>query len=332
MALYKHVQVRSLTVESFPVYSVPRSSLFPSLTTFFNKVTLHYPSDTDSFREFLLALVEGKKMETLAVVNPSMMTYFHNDPEPFVTPQNNIPPSWLRDIIFEAFYQRQLLHLSISFNAFWASTELFTCLLQDWLKFPYIFPQSLNSLGVLGAPPVQLLRKYGFRTVKAPWWDDSSPFVRRCYILPHVRSMPRILEVTVFARLSNGSNLSNEEFCERAAYTEVRFHFNTFYDGRRIRRELATHRLSRDDNTKCSKTKTKDAMILEAPQELRNQEKGKSSTFVLLKWSFEGHGVGFSERHLDCRPIYNAWGISKQKRESYASRRSKALQEGRGRA
>uniref|UniRef100_A0A1I8AI70 Mitochodrial transcription termination factor n=1 Tax=Steinernema glaseri TaxID=37863 RepID=A0A1I8AI70_9BILA len=67
MAMYKNVTVRELVVRKFPTASIPQRSLFSGLTTFFNKVTLHYHTETDSFQEFLLALVAGKKLQTLAV-------------------------------------------------------------------------------------------------------------------------------------------------------------------------------------------------------------------------------------------------------------------------
>uniref|UniRef100_A0A1I7ZA96 Uncharacterized protein n=1 Tax=Steinernema glaseri TaxID=37863 RepID=A0A1I7ZA96_9BILA len=65
------VPIRELVVRRFPSTAIPRSpfAVIPVFTTFFNTVVLHY-QNTDSFQEFLLALVDEEKLETLRLERP----------------------------------------------------------------------------------------------------------------------------------------------------------------------------------------------------------------------------------------------------------------------
>uniref|UniRef100_A0A1I8AQV5 Nucleotid_trans domain-containing protein n=1 Tax=Steinernema glaseri TaxID=37863 RepID=A0A1I8AQV5_9BILA len=239
MTLYRYVQLRSLTVERFPPHSIPRSSLFPGLTTFFNKVTLHYHSDTSSFREFLQALVAGKQLQTLAVVNSAnrdpycMFRLNPDDPQYF--PRQNVlrkhtHPRWLLEALLVVFFQPQFFRLNLSVDFFWDSTFFYDIFLWNWLKRPEAFLGRTKCFKLLGAPLVKLLKKYGFRYIEGTQWEEGFPFPfgGRRFVLPHPKSVDHTLELTVFARMLQDQELelTNREFCERAAYFETRFHSN----------------------------------------------------------------------------------------------------------
>uniref|UniRef100_A0A1I7YM65 Uncharacterized protein n=1 Tax=Steinernema glaseri TaxID=37863 RepID=A0A1I7YM65_9BILA len=103
MASCRDVAVRELIVKKFPSDSIPQRPLFSELTTYFNRVVLHYDSDTASFREFLLAFVAGKKLQMLAVSNVAERTIFAL---PFWFPRLSFYPTltpWLQEALLEVF-------------------------------------------------------------------------------------------------------------------------------------------------------------------------------------------------------------------------------------
>uniref|UniRef100_A0A1I7Z9X9 Mab-21 domain-containing protein n=2 Tax=Steinernema glaseri TaxID=37863 RepID=A0A1I7Z9X9_9BILA len=209
-----HVRERELIVKRFPSFVVPQSALV-WITTFFNKVVLHC-QEKDSFREFLVALVEGKKVETLWL-------------EGFEDKRSTkSPPHWLQRTILKVFLQPQLRELKLSFDhSGWSSSVLCDFLLRDWLWRGKAFPETTKTLEILGALPIDLLRTYDIRSTEEIQDKQECSFPMRCYLLPHPESIERTLELTVFTRhCRTHETLTDEEFIEKANFSRICFHFN----------------------------------------------------------------------------------------------------------
>uniref|UniRef100_A0A1I7Z0V3 F-box domain-containing protein n=1 Tax=Steinernema glaseri TaxID=37863 RepID=A0A1I7Z0V3_9BILA len=221
MEQFRHVRVRELAIERFPSATVPRTSiaLVPDLVTFFNRVSLRY-DNTDSCREFLLALVEEKKLQRLEL-NHSLV-----DRSP-----NTTPPHWLQDTIWNTFFQPQLQQLEVNSHPSWASRFLLHFLLQKWLSEPETFLETTRSLEFDGAPPIDFLRIYGFGSTGETLSHED--YHVRPFLLPHPRSRERIVEIEV----CNGSfyenddeidveAVSDDEFFNEGFLSRVHFRFN----------------------------------------------------------------------------------------------------------
>uniref|UniRef100_A0A1I8AEC8 CYCLIN domain-containing protein n=1 Tax=Steinernema glaseri TaxID=37863 RepID=A0A1I8AEC8_9BILA len=165
MATYREVAERELIVDQFPSASIPQRSLLPELTTYFNRVVLHYYSETVTFRVFLLTLVASHKLQMLAVSSAVERTLF--DFPPFLPRRDAYPTltPWLQEALLELFCQPQFLQLELSFDFLWDSTVFCGVLLRNWLQEPEAFSMTTKSLKVLGAPSVKLLENYSLRTI-----------------------------------------------------------------------------------------------------------------------------------------------------------------------
>uniref|UniRef100_A0A1I7Z329 MSC domain-containing protein n=1 Tax=Steinernema glaseri TaxID=37863 RepID=A0A1I7Z329_9BILA len=238
----RHARVRRLVIERPSSTVVPRSSiaLIPDLITFFNTVYLSY-DDTDSYREFLLAFVEAKRLERLDIYISS------EDGFP-----NATPPHWFQETILKAFFQPQLQELEVYFkHSTRIPSVLFDILIREWLWKPETFPECYKFLSIgKSAPPISLLRGYrsvGYRSVgyrfvgyrfvgyrfvvpglrsygfssvaEAP---DDDTFPKRRFLLLHPKYIERMLEVTVDIE----KEFSDEEFTEKASSSDIHFHFN----------------------------------------------------------------------------------------------------------
>uniref|UniRef100_A0A1I7XY13 FTH domain-containing protein n=1 Tax=Steinernema glaseri TaxID=37863 RepID=A0A1I7XY13_9BILA len=214
----RHVPIRELIVQRFSSAAIPQTSiaLIPDLTTFFNRVALDY-YDTDSYREFLLALVEAKRLERLDI---------------YISSEDGFPnatsPHWFQETILKAFFQPQLQELKIYFKHYsWIPSALLDSLIRDWLRRAETFPETTRTLDILGAPPFRLLES--FRSTGETHHKDSSLFARRRFLMPHPQSTERMLEVkiTVFTPNNEATEaFSDEEFIEKANFSRIRFHFN----------------------------------------------------------------------------------------------------------
>uniref|UniRef100_A0A1I7ZY15 Uncharacterized protein n=1 Tax=Steinernema glaseri TaxID=37863 RepID=A0A1I7ZY15_9BILA len=221
----RHVRVRRLEVWRFPSTAVPRSSiaLLPDLTTFFNRVSLRY-FQTDSFREFLLALVEDKKLESLQLEALQL-----KKSEAMLLETS--PNQWLQETILKAFFQPQLRRLKLSDYDSWASHVLFNFLLQKWLNTPETFPETTKLLEVRRAPPIDLLRTSGFGFTGETRRDKSLMLLVRLFLLPHPEFLERTVEIEVF----NGSfyhskinidAVTDDKFFKGAFFSRIHFRFN----------------------------------------------------------------------------------------------------------
>uniref|UniRef100_A0A1I7YVS6 F-box domain-containing protein n=1 Tax=Steinernema glaseri TaxID=37863 RepID=A0A1I7YVS6_9BILA len=219
----RHVRVRELVVKRFPSSPLPWGAFFPGLTTFFNRVVLHY-HETDSFQEFLLAFVEGEKLE---------MLWLRDD---YRFPRS--VPRWLQETILNVFFQPQFQHLKLPFyGSCWASSVLFNSLLRHWLMGAETFPETTKVLDICGAPPIAHLRGCRVESTGARFlppilpgetYQDYVPCARRRFLLPHPESVERMLEVTVSIRTNptfRTMTISDEAFFEKACFSKIKFHF-----------------------------------------------------------------------------------------------------------
>uniref|UniRef100_A0A1I7XYV7 HECT domain-containing protein n=1 Tax=Steinernema glaseri TaxID=37863 RepID=A0A1I7XYV7_9BILA len=232
MASYKDVVVRELIVKGFPSAPIPQRSLFSEFTTNFNRVKLYKCIETDAFRDFLLALVADKKLQTLELLHgvlgsrfaipPGFPRLFNSSTVPIVTP-------WLQKALLEVFFQPQFLK-EFSFDFDWDSNVFCDVFLRNWLQEPEAFPVTTKCLKVFGTPSVELLKRYGFKSIDKTQWIVNSPVRegRRRFVLPHPRSVECTLELASFVwMLPSEAKITNKKFCKRASYFEIRFHCGT---------------------------------------------------------------------------------------------------------
>uniref|UniRef100_A0A1I7YMM5 F-box domain-containing protein n=1 Tax=Steinernema glaseri TaxID=37863 RepID=A0A1I7YMM5_9BILA len=217
----RHVRVRELEVGHFPAVQ-SSFTLLPDFTTFFNKVSLRYQK-TDSFREFLVALVEGKKLESLQLDALEL-----KNSEAMLLETS--PHQWLQETILKAFFQPQLRELKLSDFHYWASHALFDFLLQKWLSTPETFPETTKLLEVWRAPPIDLLRTSGFGSKGQIRRDKEFMLPVRSFLLPHPESLERTVEIEVFGALAyskiNIDAVTDDEFFKGAFFSRIRFRFN----------------------------------------------------------------------------------------------------------
>uniref|UniRef100_A0A1I7YVG9 Mab-21 domain-containing protein n=1 Tax=Steinernema glaseri TaxID=37863 RepID=A0A1I7YVG9_9BILA len=140
----------------------------------------------------------------------------------------SVPPQWLQKTVLKAFFQPQLQELKLSFDhSGWTLSVLCDFLLRDWLWREEVFPESSKVLEIRKAPPITLLKTYGFSSIGKVLDDDSPYFHRRRFLLRHPESTARTLELTVFTSSTEATEtLSDEEFLEKAIFLRIRFHFN----------------------------------------------------------------------------------------------------------